>query len=73
MNSSNNFNSELQIQRVEVAKPPLRLRLYAVWYRHVRVYARNIISNGLPPFLEPLVFLEGLLWLPWVWLLDIRF
>src|SRR6056297_34122 len=49
-----------QIRRVEIAKPPLRLRLYAVWYRHVRVYARNIISNGLPPFLEPLVFLVGI-------------
>jgi lipooligosaccharide transport system permease protein len=52
--------SGLQIQRVEIEKPPLRLRLYAVWYRHVRVYARNIISNGLPPFLEPLVFLVGI-------------
>src|SRR6056297_249825 len=49
-----------QIRRVTVAKPPLLSRLYAVWYRHVRVYARNIISNGLPPFLEPLVFLVGI-------------
>ncbi|MFW5711564.1 MAG: ABC transporter permease [Spirochaetota bacterium] len=48
------------IQPAEVQKPPLWARLYAVWYRHVRVYARNIISNGLPPFLEPLVFLVGI-------------
>jgi len=49
-----------QITRVESARPGLAWRLYAVWFRHVRVYARNIISNGLPPFLEPLVFLVGL-------------
>ncbi len=48
------------IQPADVQKPPLWARLYAVWYRHVRVYARNIISNGLPPFLEPLVFLVGI-------------
>ena len=48
------------IHRKEVAKPRLAARLYAVWFRHVRVYFRNIISNGLPPFLEPLVFLVGI-------------
>ena len=40
--------------------PPLGSRLFAVWYRHVRVYTRNIFSNGLPPFLEPLIFLVGI-------------
>jgi lipooligosaccharide transport system permease protein len=30
-----------------------------VWYRHVRVYTKNLASNGLPPFLEPLLFLAG--------------
>lgn len=40
--------------------PPLRTRLFSVWYRHVRVYSKNLISNGLPPFLEPLIFLAGL-------------
>lgn len=62
MNSNNQSGrpEEPQIQRAEVSKPPLWSRLYAVWYRHVRVYARNIISNGLPPFLEPLVFLVGI-------------
>ncbi|MFW5806665.1 MAG: ABC transporter permease [Spirochaetota bacterium] len=35
-------------------------RLYSVWFRHVRVYSKNLISNALPPFLEPLIFLVGL-------------
>jgi lipooligosaccharide transport system permease protein len=41
------------------AYPTLRQRLFSVWYRHVRVYTKNLISNGLPPFLEPLLFLIG--------------
>jgi lipooligosaccharide transport system permease protein len=40
--------------------PPLWHRLYSVWYRHVRVYTRHLISNGFPPFLEPLIFLGGI-------------
>ena len=39
--------------------PPLRKRLYSVWFRHMRVYTKNLLSNGLPPFLEPLIFLVG--------------
>jgi lipooligosaccharide transport system permease protein len=39
--------------------PMLRQRLFSVWYRHVRVYTRNLVSNGLPPFLEPVLFLVG--------------
>ncbi|UCG58566.1 MAG: ABC transporter permease [Phycisphaerales bacterium] len=39
--------------------PPLRKRLFSVWYRHVRVYTKNGFSNALPPFLEPLLFLAG--------------
>ena len=39
--------------------PPLRVRLYSVWFRHMRVYTKNLISNGFPPFLEPLIFLAG--------------
>ncbi len=35
-------------------------RVYSVWLRHVRVYSRNLLSNALPPFLEPLVFLVGI-------------
>ncbi|MFP4302572.1 MAG: ABC transporter permease [Spirochaetaceae bacterium] len=48
------------IVRRESRRPPLPHRLYSVWYRHVRVYSKNLISNGLPPFLEPLVFLVGI-------------
>ena len=40
--------------------PGLLQRLYSVWYRHFRVYVRYLISNGLPPFLEPLFFLAGI-------------
>ncbi len=43
----------------EILYPPLHRRLYSVWYRHMRVYTKNIISNGFPPFLEPLIFLVG--------------
>ncbi len=39
--------------------PSLGWRLFSVWYRHMRVYTRNLISNGLPPFLEPVIFLLG--------------
>jgi lipooligosaccharide transport system permease protein len=40
--------------------PPLASRLYSVWFRHFRVYTKSLISNGLPPFLEPLIFLAGI-------------
>ncbi len=42
-----------------LAVPSLAQRLFSVWYRHVRVYTKNLLSNGLPPFLEPLLFLLG--------------
>lgn len=35
-------------------------RIYSVWLRHVRVYSRNLFSNAMPPFLEPLIFLVGI-------------
>lgn len=41
------------------AYPSLAQRLFSVWYRHMRVYTKNLVSNGLPPFLEPLLFLMG--------------
>ncbi len=44
----------------DIHPPSLSWRLYSVWYRHMRVYTRNLISNGLPPFLEPLIFLVGI-------------
>lgn len=40
--------------------PSFRARIFSVWYRHVRVYTKHLISNGLPPFLEPLIFLAGI-------------
>jgi lipooligosaccharide transport system permease protein len=40
--------------------PSLARRLYGVWFRHMRVYTQNIFSNGLPPFLEPILFLAGI-------------
>ena len=42
-------------------KPPsIWHRLGSVWYRHMRVYTRSLISNALPPFLEPILFLVGI-------------
>jgi lipooligosaccharide transport system permease protein len=41
------------------AYPPLARRIGSVWYRHYRVYVKSLVSNGLPPFLEPLIFLAG--------------
>ena len=35
-------------------------RIYSVWYRHMRVYTKNILPNGLPPFVEPLIFLSAI-------------
>jgi lipooligosaccharide transport system permease protein len=40
--------------------PSLASRLGSVWYRHFRTYTKDIVSNGFPPFMEPLVFLAGM-------------
>jgi lipooligosaccharide transport system permease protein len=40
--------------------PPLASRLGSVWYRHFRTYTKDIVSNGFPPFMEPLIFLAGM-------------
>ncbi|MDR0307642.1 MAG: ABC transporter permease [Chitinispirillales bacterium] len=40
--------------------PPFLVRILSVWYRHYKVYTKSLISNGLPPFLEPLIFLVGI-------------
>ena len=40
--------------------PNIIFRLYSVWYRHFKVYTKNIFSNGFPPFMEPLIFLAGM-------------
>ncbi|MGC8765893.1 MAG: ABC transporter permease [Brevinematia bacterium] len=39
---------------------PLSHRLYSVWYRFMRVYTKNLFSNGFEPFFEPLIFLGGI-------------
>jgi lipooligosaccharide transport system permease protein len=44
----------------DIRPPRLAARLYSVWFRHMRVYTRNLFSNGLPPFLEPVIFLVGI-------------
>jgi lipooligosaccharide transport system permease protein len=49
-----NFNS------LDTVQPKIFLRLYSVWYRHFRVYTKNIVSNGIPPFIKPLIFLAGM-------------
>lgn len=43
-----------------VPVPSLYRRLASVWWRHVRVYSSSLVSNALPPFLEPLIFLAGI-------------
>ncbi|MCF8091599.1 MAG: ABC transporter permease [Desulfotignum sp.] len=43
-----------------VRPPTLYQRIFSVWLRHVRVYTRHLISNGFPPFVEPLIFLAGI-------------
>jgi len=40
--------------------PSLGSRLGSVWYRHFRTYTKDIVSNGFPPFMEPLIFLAGM-------------
>ena len=47
------------VSRTPRGYPSLAGRLYSVWYRHFRVYTKNLASNGFPPFLEPLIFLAG--------------
>ncbi len=40
--------------------PSFLRRLYSVWYRHIRVYNKHLISNGFPPFVEPLFFIAAI-------------
>ncbi len=53
------MNRFLGVQKIDSVPPRLLSRLYSVWFRHYRVYTQNLISNGFPPFLEPLIFLAG--------------
>ena len=56
---NNSKTAELNI-RQEYRQPTQFQRITSVWYRHVKVYIKNIFSNALPPFLEPLIFLAGI-------------
>jgi lipooligosaccharide transport system permease protein len=47
------MNNEINV----VNPPSIFRRLFNVWYRHYRVYTKNIFSNGIPVFLEPLILL----------------
>lgn len=44
----------------KVYVPSLINRILSVWYRHMRVYTKNFLANGLPPFIDPLIFLAGI-------------
>lgn len=43
-----------------IAVPSFFHRVFSVWFRHYRVYTRFLISNGFPPFVEPLFFLSAI-------------
>ena len=45
---------------IEHCPPPYFARIFSVWFRHMRVYAGYLVSNAIPPFLEPLIFLGGI-------------
>ncbi len=40
--------------------PSLLSRIGSVFYRHLRVYLKNFLTNAFPPFLDPLIFLAGI-------------
>ncbi len=44
----------------DIPLQPLWKRLYSVWYRFMKVYTKNLLSNGFEPFFEPLIFLGGI-------------
>jgi len=54
------MNNSSELLFFESSPPSLASRLYSVWFRHMRVYTKNLLSNGLPPFLEPLLCLAGI-------------
>jgi lipooligosaccharide transport system permease protein len=53
----NNIDNIPLLHTPDIKGPSFPSRLFSVWYRHFRVYTRHLLSNGLPPFLEPLFFL----------------
>lgn len=48
------------MNRPQTRYPSIFSRIFSVWARHFRVYSKNFLANGLPPFLEPLIFLAGI-------------
>ena len=40
--------------------PALATRLFSIWIRHFTIYRRNIISNAISPFIDPLLFIVGI-------------
>lgn len=44
----------------EYKYPSLLQRIISVWYRHIKVYNSDFLSNAFPPFFEPLILLAGL-------------
>ena len=42
---------------LQIKPPSIFNRVSNVWYRHYRVYTKNIFSNGIPVFFEPLILL----------------
>lgn len=47
-------------QTISVYTPNLVRQSYGVWFRHLKVYSKNIYSNALPPLFEPVIFLVGI-------------
>ena len=54
------MNSRNRPQKIKINPPSIFSRLYSIWFRHFRVYTKHIISNGFPPFIEPLIILAGI-------------
>ncbi len=60
MNNTTENSTEMLPEKITITPPSFLTRIFSIWLRHYKVYTNNIISNGFPPFLEPLIFLLGL-------------
>ena len=56
LKSLNNNYNKFTI-KINNNPPDFINRIYNVWYRHYKVYSKNMISNGIEVLLEPLFFL----------------
>jgi len=54
------MNKPNAVATINVHPPVFLKRIYSVWFRHIRVYTKSLVSNGFPPFVEPLIFLAGI-------------